>query len=111
MNWLKRILNIFSLPDMDKSAILVHEYWRKDRERKAFEKRFVQYPSSHYSEVSKKLLEDLEKIGAQNIMIIAEKLEGPKIKFMYKDKEIISDEIFDFTYDKIMENIKQKITK
>ena len=102
---MKWFINLFK----NKGEELIAEYWHKDVERKKLESRITKYPSSHYSTESEKLKKEIKKLGGTNLMIIAEKLEAPRIRFTLNDKEIISDEIFDFTYDKIIKNIKLKI--
>lgn len=104
MKWLK---NLFKYKPT--SEDVVFQVWEYERESKIRESKFTRHPIEYTLSEQEKLKLELDKIGATNISIYAEGYIGPKIKFDLNGKEIISNEIFDFTCEKIMEDIKQKI--
>lgn len=87
----------------------IADYWRKDAERKLKENKITKYDSDHYQKQSGPLLEFFNSIGATNVMTVTENVDAPKIMFDYREKTYYTDEIFDYTCSKIIENVKSKI--
>lgn len=95
--------------ELTKNEKLISQYWQEDREIKIQESRLVKYTPEHNRIESEKITKELESLGATDIMLMTEKLSGPKLKFTLNDEKIESDEIFDFTYEKVMKDIRKKI--
>jgi len=112
MNWLDRVVDkFFGDDEITKNEQLIAQYWQEDRERKIQEARFVKYTPEHNRIEGEKITRELESLGATDIMLMAEKLSGPRLTFTLDCERIESDEIFDFTYENVMKDIREKITK
>lgn len=88
---------------------LIEEYWRKDVERKRIEAKSVKYDQNHIHEHSILIKNELEKLGATDLMLIAANVEAPKLTFKLNGNIYTTDCLYDFTYDNVMNNINEKL--
>ncbi len=88
---------------------LIDEYWEKDRLRKISESKITKHSNDYMVDVSIKIDKKLKEMNATDLMIISEKVEAPKLTFKIDGVRYTTDEIFDFTYEKIMLNIKNTL--
>jgi len=109
MKILRKIIDFFTPVDTTKSELLIQQYWREDRERKTAEARITKHSPAEYGDASEKIVKSLEEMSATDILLSSEGHSGPKIQFKIGDKEYITDEILDFTYENVMNEIKSQI--
>jgi hypothetical protein len=74
--------------------------------RKTSKDKYVKYSQEHMDTENLKLIEELKKIGASDITIDSE--DELRLKCKLGNLDITTDPIFDYTCDKIMENIVKK---
>lgn len=88
---------------------LIEEYWRKDAERKRIEAKIVKYDRNHMYEHSVLIQNELEKLGAIDLMLICEDIEAPKLTFKLNGNVYTTDCLYDFSYENVMNNINEKL--
>ena len=75
--------------------------------RKTPKDKYVKYSQEHMDTENLKLIEELEKFGVSDISIDSE--DELRLKCKWGSLDITTDPIFDYTCNKIMENIVKKI--
>lgn len=105
------IVEFFTPVDTTKSEMAIYEYWKEDRKIKIAEARITNYSPDHYATEADKVKKSLEDMSATDIQIYAEGRTGPQIMFKIDDKEYITSEILDFTYENIMVKINNVVNE